>query len=128
MALFELSRNPDCLKKVREELKKLSITYDNVQPSDLGKLEYMTCLIKETLRYHPVTHLILPRKAEEDYVNGDLFISKNVVTTTRLIMQDESKPFLKDSDSFNPDRFLNADAIDPYDFIPFSAGSRNCIG
>lgn len=37
--------------------------------------------------------------------------------------------YFKDPNDFDPDRFINTNEnINPYVFIPFSAGSRNCIG
>lgn len=37
--------------------------------------------------------------------------------------------YFSDPDEFNPDRFIRADeSSNPYVYIPFSAGSRNCIG
>lgn len=35
----------------------------------------------------------------------------------------------KDPEEFNPERFLDAEnPIDAYGFLPFSSGTRNCIG
>lgn len=37
--------------------------------------------------------------------------------------------YFSNPDEFNPDRFIAIDeTTNPYVFIPFSAGSRNCIG
>lgn len=36
--------------------------------------------------------------------------------------------YFSDPDKFNPDRFARIESTNPYVYIPFSAGSRNCIG
>ena len=38
--------------------------------------------------------------------------------------------YWKDPEEFNPDRFLpgNKESIDPFTYMPFGQGPRNCIG
>lgn len=79
--------------------------------------------------------MIFPRiiAGNGDYVNGDLFIPKNAIVTTRLISFDERKEQLLHPYEFNPDRFDASEetpvaALHAFEYIPFSAGPRNCIG
>lgn len=51
----------------------------------------------------------------------------NVVIVPSMVHRDPT--YWCDPEVFNPDRFLESNAIrHPYSYIPFSAGSRNCIG
>lgn len=41
-----------------------------------------------------------------------------------------SEDVFENADAFNPERFLNDDKLkeNPFSYIPFSAGPRNCVG
>lgn len=39
-----------------------------------------------------------------------------------------SEKYWKDAHKFNPDRFASSEKIEPFTFMPFTAGPRICIG
>lgn len=61
--------------------------------------------------------------------DGNL-IPKNTVTLIHILEINRDPKYYSDPEKFDPDRFLpeNVAQRNPFAFIPFSAGSRNCIG
>ena len=64
-ALFELTKNPEEMKKVREEIDRVvgdrMPTYE-----DIEKMEYLRLVIAETLRMYPEPPLLIRRCRTED--------------------------------------------------------------
>lgn len=65
------------------------------------------------------------------YADDGRIIPAGVNVTLNLFMTFTDPKYFKDPESFEPERF-NAEntyeKLNPYAFVPFSAGSRNCIG
>lgn len=110
-------------------------------------MKYLDCVVKESLRIYPSVPLI-GRKVVEDVEFSELseFNNKLILNTyTTYILVGKTIPagtnigiaiyvlhrderFFPDPLKFKPERFLDEDKKHPYCFVPFSAGSRNCIG
>ena len=58
--------------------------------------------------------------------NHILPVGVGVVVVPSMVHRDER--YWPNPERFDPERFLNQDLMHPYSYIPFSAGSRNCIG
>jgi len=99
-------------------------------------MDYLTGVLKETLRIASPAPFTMNRLATQDYQIGDLTIKKG--TAVSLGIQaihfnpaNYSKPY-----EFIPERFIpNKDPFpedgchkNPFSFLPFSSGPRNCIG
>ncbi|KAF2284545.1 hypothetical protein GH714_026340 [Hevea brasiliensis] len=70
-ALSSLVNNRHALKRAQEEIDQKVGRDRCVQVSDIDKLEYLTAVIKETLRLYPPGPLGVPREAAEDcFVSG----------------------------------------------------------
>ncbi|KAF7834234.1 cytochrome P450 CYP736A12-like [Senna tora] len=129
--LSELMKNPRVIKKVQKELESVVGIERKVEESDLEKLHYLNCVIKESLRIHPVAPLLIPHYSLQDCTVGEYFIPKNsrVIINAWAIMRD---PIVwSEADKFWPERFEESSVdVRGHDFelIPFGSGRRGCPG
>lgn len=96
---------------------------------DLQDMKYLDMVIKETLRLYPSVPMI-GRKVDEDnkFFDGILPASLNIGIFVYALHRNAT--FFPDPEKFDPERFNNENCSNrpPFCYIPFSAGSRNCIG
>ncbi|KEF52420.1 uncharacterized protein A1O9_11661 [Exophiala aquamarina CBS 119918] len=133
--LLELIQDPVRLKRLREELdanipKDTKVaTHDQVQ-----NLRYLAACIDESLRLRPPNAQGLPRMVSEKgaTICGHHLKPGTIVSVpTYTIHRNEN--YFKDPLAFNPERWIdNPDLQERYNLqkyvIPFSHGSRACIG
>ncbi|KAI1786994.1 cytochrome P450 [Ganoderma leucocontextum] len=68
--LYHLAEKPDLLKPLREEIQA-SISADGWTSAAMGKMWKLDSILRETLRYHGVGLLAMPRKAMKDITLHD---------------------------------------------------------
>ena len=130
-AMAELVRNPRVQKKAQEELDLVIGMEDIVKETDFSRLPYLQCIVKEALRLHPPTPLMLPHKATEDVKIGGYNIPKGTVVHVNVWAIARDPTIWKDPLTFRPERFLEEDVdIKGHDYrlLPFGAGRRVCPG
>jgi cytochrome P450 len=93
-------------------------------------MKYLEQCIKESLRLYPPIQMIGRQTIKEFTVNNKYFIPSNSTVYVPLLCvhrdpQTFSNPEVFDPSRFSPEMCKNRN---PYSFIPFSAGPRNCIG
>ncbi|GIY85571.1 cytochrome P450 4V2 [Caerostris extrusa] len=96
---------------------------------ELGNLKYLDCDLKECNRIYPAVPVIARQMAEETKICGyTLPKGASAVVITYFLHRDED--VFPDSEKFDPERFSpeNRVNIPEFAYIPFAAGSRNCIG
>jgi cytochrome P450 len=71
-----MAKNPEYREKVLKEVKNNIKDTNNIQFEELKNLDFLTALIKECLRYYPLTPTLVPRIATKDHTIGDLVIRK----------------------------------------------------
>ncbi|XP_069342594.1 cytochrome P450 3A4-like isoform X2 [Eulemur rufifrons] len=127
--MYELGTHPDVQKKLQEEIdaalpNKTPVTYDA-----LLQMEYLDMVVNETLRLFPIAGRI-ERVCKKDVEIKGVFIPKGVVVfiPTKALQRDPK--YWPEPEEFRPERFSkkNKDNIDPYLYMPFGNGPRNCIG
>ena len=105
----------------------------NISMADTFNLKYLDCVLNETMRMYPVVTFI-GRKAESDItvtIDGETEVipeGMDIIVDSDILHRDPR--YWTDPNKFIPERFLpeNSAGRDPYAFLPFSAGPRNCIG
>lgn len=127
--LYLLGHHGDIQAKVHAELDEVfgddkgrSVTLE-----DMKKLKYLDCVIKESLRMYPPVPLVA-RDIDEDVLIGNCVIPKGTVALAGIYFLHRHPRVYKDPDMFVPERFLETGNANPFAYVPFSAGSRNCIG
>lgn len=136
-AMAEMLKNPAVMKKVHKEIESVVGKRGQVKPSDLPSLEYLQCVVKETLRLYPPVPLLLPRESME----ACTVAGYNIPAKTRLIvnawaMGRDRAVWGDDVLDFKPERFMQAGGRDrnidvkgqDFELIPFGSGRRGCPG
>jgi len=134
-AVYFLSKNPSILKKVKEEIDSVFSDMSNVDIENINKMDYTQAFLKETLRLGGPIITIFDRIATQDddlcgvkvkkgdgvlLCNNLHFTSEKYFSNSQEIIPERWFP----DAGFSQDGFKN----EPYSFIPFSAGPRNCVG
>lgn len=130
-AMLELLKQPNLIKKAREELDRVIGKDRWVEEKDIAQLPYVDAIMKETMRKHPVAAMLPPHLALEDSDIAGYHIRKGtrIVINTWSMGRDQS---LWDApEEFRPERFIGK-AIDvkgqDFSLLPFGSGRRMCPG
>ncbi|XP_040268462.1 cholesterol 24-hydroxylase-like [Bufo bufo] len=125
--IMELARNPKILEKTQAEVDEVIGVKRDIEYDDLGKLQYLSQVLKESLRLYP-TAPGTSREIEEETIIEGFRIPPKVNLMFNSYIMGRMQQFYPDPLTFNPDRF-HPDAPKPYySYFPFSLGPRSCIG
>lgn len=129
--LYLLARNPDVQEKLYEELTSiLDSDCTNVTADHLSKMVLLDNVIKESMRLLPST-LVQGRKVTGPLKLKNYTLPKgSEVLIPTLAIHTDVNLWGDDAMEFRPERFEheNFKSIHPYSYLPFSRGSRMCIG
>lgn len=129
--LYSLSRNQNIQNKVFNEIRQ--VFGDDLRSPltfrQLRELKYVEMVIKESMRvYTPAP--IIGRKLTEDTILSGVTVPKGTNIMIPIWSVHHDPMIYPDPESFDPERFTTQAIMDrnPYSYIPFSAGVRNCVG
>lgn len=128
-ALHLLGNHPQEQEKVVKEICEVLGESHEVNFEHLGKLKYLECVIKESLRLQPSVPMYARVLGEDQmFENYNIPKGTQVIINPYLIHRDPA--YWPEPELFKPERFLPVNSANrhPFAFVPFSAGSRNCIG
>ena len=126
-------------------MKKLQSEIDNaigtpefsrrVSESDLPKLPYLLAIVKEVLRLHPPTPLLLPHYSHEACNVAGYHVPANTQLLVNVWAIGHDERNWEKSNEFFPERFMDTDtglllkfnvSSQKYNFLPFGSGRRGC--
>ncbi|KAF8314214.1 cytochrome P450 [Clavulina sp. PMI_390] len=119
--------HPKVQRKVQEELDQV-LAQDLPSMDSLQNLPYFDAVLKEVLRWRPLTPISIPTVPTKDDTYGGYLIPHDsiVIQNTWAISRDER--MYPDAESFNPDRWLVPNPpVDPRLWL-FGIGRRICPG
>ncbi|NXI90791.1 CP3AL protein, partial [Psophia crepitans] len=126
---YELATHPDVQQKLLEEIdtvlpNKAPLTYEAVM-----QLEYLDMTVSETLRLFPIGGR-LERACKKDVEINGVTIPKGTIVIIPPYTLHHNPEYWSNPEEFRPERFSkeNKESLDPYTYLPFGAGPRNCIG
>ncbi|XP_004518434.1 cytochrome P450 4d1 [Ceratitis capitata] len=129
---YNIATYPECQRKCYAEILEVfgKDTSKPVTYEALNRLNYVELCIKETLRLYPSVPLLGRKVTQECEINGKVLPAGTNIGIAPLYLGRQADLF-PEPNSFKPERFDFAHEtkkINPYAYIPFSAGPRNCIG
>ncbi|RSL82330.1 hypothetical protein CEP51_005253 [Fusarium floridanum] len=144
-ALFYLVKYPRALSRLREEIRDFEargFISDPISFYEAQKMPYTQAVIKEALRMHPATGLILGRVVPPAGATlaGQYFPPGTIVGINSWVAHANQDVFGPDVDAFRPERWLEEEEVvkkrDAYFMASklkimasqFGQGSRTCIG
>ncbi|XP_050228542.2 cytochrome P450 76A1-like [Mercurialis annua] len=129
-AMAELLHNPTILKKLQLELRTIIHPEKKLEEKDIEHLPYLMAVIKETLRLHPPTPLLIPHMAMESCNMLGFDIPKNTQIMVNIWAIGRDPKTWEDPLVFRPERFLEPNMVDykgtHFQFLPFGSGRRMC--
>ncbi|KAG6261874.1 hypothetical protein E4U47_008086 [Claviceps purpurea] len=141
-AIYELARHPECLAKMRREILEIVGPAKPPTYEHLKNMPYLKAVINETLRLYPsvpfnvriaLRDCTLPCGGGPDASEPLPVLKYTKIGYSALVMQRRPELYPHISETFadpavfSPERWTHWHPK-PYEYIPFNAGPRICIG
>ncbi|KFB40893.1 AGAP002417-PA-like protein [Anopheles sinensis] len=126
--LYACAKFPEVQQRVYEEICS-AVPHDQpLTQQHINELKYLDLVIKESLRMFPPVPYF-SRTVERNTTFNGIELAKGTAITFGAYMMHNNPEYFPEPHLFRPERFEDgATKRHPFVYIPFSAGSRNCIG
>lgn len=129
--LHQLAFNPDCQRKVQEEIDRVLLKHNNKITYDaVNEMHYLEKAFYEAMRMYPSVGFLMRKCTTPNYTFPEIGLTIDegvkVIIPTQAFHRDER--FFQGPDVYKPERFTDAQDFKTNYFLPFGEGPRACIG
>ncbi|MFT4200977.1 cytochrome P450 [Gordonia sp. (in: high G+C Gram-positive bacteria)] len=122
---YHMAKNPQWQEKARAQAFEFG---ENLEYDDLGKLDVLDKIMKESLRMCPPVPA-QPRMAIKDTEVNGYFIPKDTLVTVPQLTNHRDDEYFTHPNTFDPERFdRGEDKSHRFAWMPFGGGVHKCIG
>ncbi|XP_028315721.1 cytochrome P450 3A40-like isoform X2 [Gouania willdenowi] len=127
--VYCLARNPKIMKCLQKEIDATFPNKDPVTYEALMQMEYLDSVVNEGLRLYPPLARLERMAKETVKINGTT-IPKGMLVMVPVYALHRDSDLWPEPEEFKPERFSkeNKQSINPYTYLPFGIGPRNCLG
>jgi len=122
-AIYELSRHPQVVAKLREELEHAGAA---VNPDVVFTLPFLAAVCNETLRLHTIVPECARIPTQPVEINGRIIPAGHALLVSIVGIHHDSELY-PEPDEFKPERFVER-SYSVNQFLPFGGGHRRCLG
>lgn len=123
--LFLLAQHPDEARRVVDEIEAV-LGARAPEAADLTRLPILDRVLKESLRILPPVAFNVRRVSRDTEVLGRALPAGSTTVFSHYVTHHDPTIY-SDPERFRPDRWLDLQPSQ-YEYLPFSAGPRRCIG
>uniref|UniRef100_A0A182YKF4 Uncharacterized protein n=1 Tax=Anopheles stephensi TaxID=30069 RepID=A0A182YKF4_ANOST len=129
--LYNVAKHPAVQERIYQEIvDEIGADFGELTLSSLNNLHYMELAIKESLRLFPPVPVIARIATGNTQLLSEP-ITRGTSVAIDIFTMHHNEDYFPHAERFDPERFESTrdkQSFNPYTYIPFSAGSRNCIG
>jgi cytochrome P450 len=122
-----LGQHPAMLRQAQDEVDRTLFPGELPTLEQINQMTYLNQVIKEALRMYPPIHLGSRISATDLEFKG-YHIPANRRVVYSIYLTQRSPAYWPEPDRFDPQRHSPGVRPEPYTWLPFGGGPRNCIG
>ncbi|XP_004679029.1 PREDICTED: cytochrome P450 4A6-like [Condylura cristata] len=126
--LYALAAHPEHQHRCREELQSLLGDGASLSWDHLDKMPYTTMCIKESLRLYPPVPGFSRELSKPITFPDGRSLPEGIIVSFTIYGLHHNPDVWPNPEVFDPSRFAPGATRHSHAFLPFSGGSRNCIG
>ncbi|XP_066267799.1 cytochrome P450 3A29-like isoform X3 [Branchiostoma lanceolatum] len=129
LTAYNLALNQEAQDKVIQEVDAIVEKRGKLDYEAVNEMHFLEMCVNETLRMFPAAQRF-DRVCKEDAEVKGLHIPAGTIVNVPVYAIHYDEDIWPEPEKFKPERFTKEEkeARDPYAYLPFGAGPRNCVG
>ncbi|CAK9106518.1 Cytochrome P450 4c21 (CYPIVC21) [Durusdinium trenchii] len=123
-----LAKHPDVQERARKEAIAVLDGKKDPDADDVERIPYINAVISESLRLRPPVYNLITREASVDTELDGVSVPKGTGVSLHIAAINQHPEVWDNPSEFNPERFMQEKQPRVFNYLPFSAGPRRCLG